>query len=90
MEKEHETMRKRMMSVLLCAALAVSLAAPAFAAYRDVPANHWAAEDIQYVTERGLFKGTGASTFGRSSPSWGQIQALCPLKTAIPLLMGSL
>lgn len=60
-------MRKRMMSVLLCTALAVSLAAPAFAAYRDVPANHWAAEDIQYVTERGLFNGTGANTFGPST-----------------------
>ena len=60
-------MRKRMMSVLLCAVLAVSLAAPAFAAYRDVPANHWAAEDIQYVTERGLFNGTGANTFGPST-----------------------
>ncbi len=67
MEKEHDTMRKRMMSVLLCAVLAVSLAAPAFAAYRDVPANHWAAEDIQYVTDRGLFNGTGADTFGPST-----------------------
>lgn len=60
-------MRKRMMSVLLCAVLAVSLAVPAFAAYRDVPGNHWAAEDIQYVTERGLFNGTGADTFGPST-----------------------
>lgn len=60
-------MRKRMMSVLLCTVLAVSLAAPAFAAYRDVPANHWAAEDIQYVTERGLFNGTGVNTFGPST-----------------------
>ena len=60
-------MRKRMMTVLLCAVLAVSLAAPTFAAYRDVPANHWAAEDIQYVTDRGLFNGTGADTFGPST-----------------------
>ena len=60
-------MRKRMMSVLLCTVLAVSLAAPAFAAYRDVPANHWAAEDIQYVTERGLFNGTSPDTFGPST-----------------------
>ncbi len=60
-------MRKRMMTVLLCAVLAVSLAVPAFAAYRDVPANHWAAEDIQYVTDRGLFNGTGADTFGPST-----------------------
>lgn len=60
-------MRKRMMSVLLCTVLAVSLAAPAFAAYRDVPASHWAAGDIQYVTERGLFNGTSPDTFGPST-----------------------
>lgn len=60
-------MRKRIMNVLLCAILALSLAVPAFAAYRDVPASHWAAEDIQYVTDRGLFNGTGADTFGPST-----------------------
>lgn len=60
-------MRKRIMNVLLCATLALSLAVPAFAAYRDVPASHWAAEDIQYVTDRGLFNGTGADTFGPST-----------------------
>lgn len=60
-------MRKRMISVLLCAVAAVSLAIPAFAAYRDVPAGYWAADDIQYVTERGLFNGTGPDTFGPST-----------------------
>lgn len=60
-------MRKRMISVLLCAVAAVSLAIPAFAAYRDVPADYWAADDIQYVTERGLFNGTGPDTFGPST-----------------------
>lgn len=60
-------MRKRMISVLLCAVAAVSLAIPAFAAYRDVPAGYWAADDIQYVTERGLFNGTGSDTFGPST-----------------------
>lgn len=59
-------MKKRIWSVLLCTALVLSLTAPAFAAYRDVPATHWASEDIQYVTERGLFKGTGTDTFGPS------------------------
>lgn len=59
-------MKKRIWSVLLCAVLALSLTVPAFAAYRDVPAGHWASEDIQYVTERGLFKGTGSDTFGPS------------------------
>ena len=60
-------MKKRTWSILLCAVLALSLAVPSFAAYRDVPAGHWAAEDIQYVTERGLFKGTGGDTFGPST-----------------------
>lgn len=60
-------MRKRMISVVLCAVAAVSLAIPAFAAYRDVPADYWAADDIQYVTERGLFNGTGPDTFGPST-----------------------
>lgn len=60
-------MWKRIISVLLSAALALPLAVPAFAAYRDVPADHWAADDIQYVTERGLFNGTGPDTFGPST-----------------------
>ncbi len=60
-------MWKRIMSVLLSAALALSLTAPAFAAYRDVSGNHWAAEDIRYVTERGLFNGTSPDTFGPST-----------------------
>lgn len=60
-------MKKRIWCTLLCAVLALSLAVPSFAAYRDVPAGHWAAGDIQYVTERGLFKGTGGDTFGPST-----------------------
>lgn len=60
-------MRKRMTSVLLCAVVAVSLIIPAFAVYRDVPADYWAADDIRYVTERGLFNGTGGDTFGPST-----------------------
>ncbi len=60
-------MKKRICSVFLSAALALSLAVPAFAAYRDVSAGHWAADDIQYVTERGLFNGTGPDTFGPST-----------------------
>lgn len=60
-------MKKRIWIVLLSAVLALSLTVPAFAAYRDVPATHWAAADIQYVTERGLFNGTSATTFGPST-----------------------
>lgn len=60
-------MWKRIMSVLLSGVLALSPTAPAFAAYRNVPTNHWAADDIQYATERGLFNGTGPDTFGPST-----------------------
>lgn len=60
-------MKKRIWSVFLSVALALSLAVPASAAYRDVPAGHWAADDIQYVTQRGLFNGTGPDTFGPST-----------------------
>lgn len=60
-------MKKRIVGLLLCAVLTLSLAVPSFAAYRDVPADYWATDDIQYVTERGLFNGTGPDTFGPST-----------------------
>lgn len=60
-------MKRRVFSLLFGVVLALTLMVPAFAAYRDVPANHWAAEDIQYVTERGLFNGTSPDTFGPST-----------------------
>lgn len=44
----------------------MSLIVPTFTAYSDVPAGHWAAEDINYVTQRGLFNGTSSTTFGPS------------------------
>lgn len=67
-------MKKRIWNVFLSAALVLSLTVPAFAAYRDVPAGHWAADDIQYVTARGLFKGTGLDTFGPSTEmSWAML-----------------
>lgn len=54
---------KKIMSVLLSAALAFSLICPAYAAFTDVSENHWAAADIQYAAERGLFNGTSDTTF---------------------------
>ena len=50
---------------VLAAGLLVStlLVCPAYAAFTDVPESHWAAADIQYVAERGLFNGTSATTF---------------------------
>jgi len=63
MKKQTNRGRNRVGAAVLCAALALTLTAPASAAYRDVPTSHWAAADIQYVSERGLFKGTGGDTF---------------------------
>lgn len=57
---------RRICTALLCGLMVAALTVPAFAAYRDVPAGYWAEEDIRYVTERGLFKGTGADAFGPS------------------------
>ncbi len=59
-------MWKRICTALLCGLMVTALTAPAFAAYRDVPASYWAAEDIRYVTERGLFKGVSTDAFGPS------------------------
>ena len=47
----------------LCVTLAATLASPAYAAFTDVPESHWAAADIRYAAERGLFQGTSATTF---------------------------
>lgn len=55
---------RRWLSGALAALLLAALTLPAqAAAFTDVPADHWAAADIQYVVERGLFNGTGSTTF---------------------------
>ena len=56
----------RLLSCLaLCAMLASGLTAPAAAAgFADVPADHWAAEDIQRCVELGFFQGESAACFG--------------------------
>ena len=57
---------KRLLSCLvLCAVLTGSLTVSAGAAgFSDVPANHWAAKDIQRCVELGFFQGESATRFG--------------------------
>ena len=57
---------KRLLSCLvLCAMLAGGLTVPAAAAgFTDVPASHWAAQDIQRCVELGFFQGESATRFG--------------------------
>ena len=57
---------QRLLSCLaLCAVLAGGLTVPAGAAgFTDVPANHWAAGDIQRCVELGFFRGESATRFG--------------------------
>lgn len=56
---------KRLLSVVLALTLCMGLSAPALAArtFTDVPADYWAYDAIQYVTDEGLFSGTSGSTF---------------------------
>lgn len=57
-------MKKTWMALVLAVVLSLGLAVPAGAAqFTDVPQNHWGAEGIAYVTQRGLFSGTGGDTF---------------------------
>lgn len=57
-------MKKAWTALLLTVTLSLGLAAPAAAArFVDVPSNHWGYTAIQYVTEKGLFGGTSATTF---------------------------
>jgi N-acetylmuramoyl-L-alanine amidase len=35
-----------------------------FSMFKDVPANHWAAKDIEWLAEKGIFRGDGQGNFG--------------------------
>lgn len=61
---------QRLLSCLaLCAILAGGLTVPAAAAgFTDVPAGHWAAEDIRRCVELGFFQGESATRFGLGHP----------------------
>ena len=61
-------MKQRLLALLWAAVLMAALAAGAAAAeYTDVPANHWAAEDIQAAKEAGILTGITSSRFGLGS-----------------------
>ena len=60
-------MKKEVVALSLALVLMAGLFAPAYAAessFTDVPANHWAAEAIAYVSSKGLMKGTAPGIFG--------------------------
>lgn len=67
--KGEPDMKKAWTSLVLTVTLSLGLAVPAAAAGRftDVPANYWGYKGVQYVTEKGLFSGTSASTFSPES-----------------------
>ena len=56
-------MKQRLTAVLLSLCLCLPLAAPAAgaASFRDVPADHWAYDDIMAMTDRGLLQGSGGA-----------------------------
>lgn len=56
---------------LLCALLLAALPIPAAAAstgFSDVPATHWAAEEIRRAVDLGLFQGESSGRFGLGKP----------------------
>lgn len=64
---------KRLLSLLLAAALALSLCMPAWAqgaqaTFSDVPADHWAYAYIEEVYEKGFMNGVGGGKFDPDSP----------------------
>lgn len=61
-------MKKRFTSLVLAAALAASMTAPAFAVsnFSDVPDTHWASSYINEMVGGGLIQGYGHGKFGPS------------------------
>ncbi len=56
---------KRLLSMAVALCLTLSLGVTASAAkFTDLNRNHWAYDEIMDVVDKGLFKGTGESTFG--------------------------
>ena len=59
-------MKRKILSLMLAAALTLGLAAPALAAgqtFTDVPSSYWGYTDIEAVAEAGLMNGTGGGAF---------------------------
>ena len=80
-------MKIRLFSCLLAAAVLLGVAPAALAVsesgYTDVPLDHWAYEDIQKVTDAGLFQGVDGTTFGV-----GQTMTRAQFVTALVRLFG--
>lgn len=78
-------MKKRLLSALLSVVLCVGLMPAALASegYIDVPADHWAAENISRATQLGIFKGTGDGLFG-----CGQVISRAAFVTALVRMFG--
>lgn len=59
-------MKRKILSLMLAAALALGLAVPTSAAgqtFTDVPSSYWGYADIEAVAEAGLMNGTGGGAF---------------------------
>lgn len=59
-------MKRKILSLMLAAALTLGLAVPALAAgqtFSDVPSSYWGYADIEAVAEAGLMNGTGGGAF---------------------------
>lgn len=59
-------MKRKILSLMLAAALVLGLAVPALAAgqtFSDVPSSYWGYADIEAVAEAGLMNGTGGGAF---------------------------
>ena len=64
--------RKRLLAIFLTVCMALSLLPTAFAAaeepFVDVPQEAWYFNDVEYVTQRGYFSGTGSGEFSPEVP----------------------
>lgn len=60
-------MKRKILSLMLAAVMALGLAVPAMAYstpdFSDVPSNHWAYESVMKMADAGVIKGTGAGIF---------------------------
>ncbi len=49
--------------------------------FKDVPANHWAANDINYLAEKGIVVGDDKGNFGLGKPLLREEMAVVLAKT---------
>lgn len=83
---------KRIVSLLLTAALAVSvcLTGAAAARFSDVPSSYWAYKEITWANEQGLMNGTASTTFNPGGKTLrGQMTAILYRYAGSPAVSGS-